>query len=142
MKLLAISQMFFGLAVTLLSYFLANLKAHILPVPTPNGDHFIVNAPPPSFIAEFILLGFGMAILICGLIQWKAHVKGSIIQIILGLILAVIYLFLGVRAFTLISGERSGVYYLAYFSLALGIAVFAVGVLQIIYVIKNKVKST
>jgi hypothetical protein len=142
MKLLAISQMFFGLVITLLSYFLANLKAHILPAPTPNGDQFIVNAPPPSFIEEFILLGFGMAILIYGLLQWKAHVKGSIIQIILGLILAVIYLFLGVRAFTMISGERSGVYYLAYFSMALGIAVFVVGAFQIIYIMKNKLKSS
>lgn len=142
MKLLAISQMFFGLATTLLSYFLAGLKAHIQPVPPSNGDNFIVNAPPPSFIEEFMLLGFGMAILICGLIQWKAQVKGSAVQIIMGLILAVMYLFLGVRAFTMISGERSGVYYLAYFSLALGIAVFAVGAFQIIYIMKNKLKSS
>ena len=110
MKLLAISQMFFGLATTLLSKFLADLKAHIQPVPTPNGDNFIVNAPPPSFIEEFMLLGFGIAILICGLLPWKAQVKGSPIQIIMGFILAVMYLFLGIRASAMISGERSAVY--------------------------------
>ena len=139
MKSLAILQMVCGLLIAIVSWYLAGLKAHTQIIQPADGS-IIVNAPPPGATEEFILLGFSIATVICGLFQYRAHIKGANFQIILGLIMTAIYIFLSVRAATLGYGERSTLYYLAYLTMALGMMVFIIGVAQIITRIKKSLE--
>lgn len=69
-------------------------------------------------------------VLFFGLVQWKANVRFSDIQILLGINVVGINTYLGIRAATLGYGEVSAIYYLSYFSLAIGLAILGVGLAQ------------
>ncbi len=137
MRYLSIFQIILGLAIVIFSWILAGVKAHIYTHldPIMNGDIPIIfsDAQPPNSILEFILLGLSVAVFICGWCQRKGHIKGSILQIIGGAIIIVIYLILGIRAANLNAGEVSGIYYVAFLSLALGLGVSIIGLIQFIH---------
>ena len=128
LRTLAVLQMVFGLFITYFSWQLADLKTGTRP--TYPGDGIIVTTPPPSTELEFITLLFCIAVFICGLAQRECHVKLGSIQMVFGLVSVGISAFLYGRADILQYGERSDVYYLAYWPLVIGLAVFVVGVVQ------------
>jgi H+/Cl- antiporter ClcA len=93
----------------------------------------LVSSQPPNTIFEFSLLFFGLAIIICGLFQRRKKVQNTSIQLISGLVISGISGFLTIRAIGKGYGEVSGLYYIAYLPLVLGILVFVMGVIQLIH---------
>jgi hypothetical protein len=121
MKVSAILQMILGSFIAFCSWTLASSKAYI--------PDFLLS-PAPSSVIEFMLLSLGLAVLICGFFLWKAHIKYAGLQIVSGLVISIIYVFLGIRAIN--AYYYSTLYYLAYLPFVLGIVVFATGIMQLI----------
>jgi hypothetical protein len=132
-KALSILQMIFGVLASFSAWQLLIIKAHInTPTPAP-GNGMLVSSQPPNTIFEFSLLFFGLAIIICGLFQRRKKVQNTSIQLISGLVISGISGFLTIRAIGKGYGEVSGLYYIAYLPLVLGILVFVMGVIQLIH---------
>ena len=125
MKIVAILQIIFGTFASFTAWLLAELKAHIV-----MHQPGMTDSSPPNYIFEFALLFFGLAILTCGYFQRKKIVHYANIQIINGLFISFVSGYLGIRAATMGYGEVSGVYYLVYIPMILGLLVFVVGVVQ------------
>jgi hypothetical protein len=92
----------------------------------------MIDSSAPNFIFEFVLLFIGLAILACGYFQRKKNARHAGIQIINGLFISFVSGLLGIRAATRGYGEVSGVYYLVYIPMILGLLVFVVGIVQLI----------
>jgi len=127
MKALAVLQMIFGALASFIAWSLADLKAHLV-IHRPG----MIDSPPPNPIFEFALLFFGLAILTCGYFQRKKNARYAGIQIINGLFISFVSGFLAIRAASIGHGEVSGVYYLVYIPMILGLLVFVVGIVQLI----------
>lgn len=133
--ILAIVQVVSGALVTASSWILAQLKAS--PYTSPPGS---VMSPPPNFILEFVVVFFGFLIIICSYLQRRMQVKYASLQMIFGLIIAMISLPFGIRAATLGHGEYSVLYYGVYVLLVPGIAVSLIGIVQLINWLSNRAK--
>jgi phosphate starvation-inducible membrane PsiE len=135
MRVLAILQMILGGLTTFAAWILVEMKANI--VTPPSSDGMYPNTPPPTYILEFVILFFGLAIITCGYFQRKTHTKYAWANIVSGLAIVIISAFLSVRAITIEHGQPSSIYYLAYLILALGLAVFVIGFFQIVKTIRQ-----
>lgn len=138
MKILSILQIICGLLAIPSSLLLADVKAHI-PAPQ-TSSALVTDFIPPSSIFEFVLVFLSLTVLTCGFVQWKASIKYWMLQIAFGGIMAVISIFLGIRAATLGHLEKSGLYYMVYALLFLGLAVCIVGLFQFLKL--KKVRKT
>ncbi len=132
---LAIVQVISGAMVMLFSWTLAQMKSGVF-TPSPGS----VMPPPPNAIFEFVLMFLGLVIVICGYLQRRGHAKFAGLQIISGLIIAIIYAALGIRASTLGHGEYSAIYYVVYLLMIPGLAVSLLGIVQLVTVIINRSK--
>jgi hypothetical protein len=130
-----ILQVISGVLVTASSWILAQLKASTYI--SPPGS---VMSPPPNFILEFVVVFFGFLIIICSYLQRRMQVKYASLQMIFGLIIAIISLPFGIRAATLGHGEYSAIYYVVYLLLVPGIAVSLIGIAQLINWLSNCAK--
>jgi hypothetical protein len=136
LKILSILQTICGLLTIPPSLWLADVKAHILAPPASSA--LVTDFIPPSSIFEFVLVFLSLIILTCGFFQWKGSIKYWKLQIAFGGIMAVISIFLGIRAATLGHLEKSGLYYVVYVLVSLGLAVCVTGLLQYLKLIKGK----
>jgi hypothetical protein len=135
MKIPSILQIIFGLLTIPSSWFLADKKAHIIPDRPPGV--MIVDFIPPDSLFEFVLVFLSLAVLICGLFQWKGATRYARLQIIFGGVMTVISVILLIRATTLSHLEKSGLYYVVYVLLVLGLAVCVTGLLQFLKLVKT-----
>lgn len=131
MRILPIAQSILGLLGSLCAWLLTGVKAHVPEVQTPTIG-FLIDSRPPDATLEFVLLFLGLAIVSCALVQLRSHIRFSVPQLILGLLIVVISAPLAIRAATLGHGEISVLYYIVYLIIPLGLAVFGLGVAQTI----------
>jgi hypothetical protein len=127
-----------GLLSSLFAWILAGVKAHIDNVRTPVEGSIWIGTSPPDATLEFVLLFLGLAIVLCGLVQFRSHLRFSVPQVIFGLLIVVISAFFAFKAATLGYGEVSIVYYLVYLVIPLGLAVFGLGIAQIVKMVRKE----
>ncbi|HEX9896044.1 MAG TPA: hypothetical protein VGA85_00065 [Dehalococcoidales bacterium] len=133
---LAIVQVISGAMVMLFSWLLAQVKARVFN-PPPESLYYM----PPDCSVEFVLVFFGLVIVICGYLQRRIHAKFAGLQMIFGLIITIVYTALGIRAATLGHLEYSAIYYVVYVLLIPGLAVSLLGIVQLVTVIINRSKT-
>jgi hypothetical protein len=131
MKATSILQMIFGALDVFAAWSLTTTKAHVITHPSLPGGGIWIDSSPPEAVFEFVLLFLGLAILTCGYFQRRRQMEGAAVQLVNGVIIAIISGFLAIRAVRLGYGEVSAVYYLAYIPLILGLVVFVVGIRQL-----------
>jgi hypothetical protein len=136
MKFLAPVQIVLGALTSFTSWKLIEMKAHSIANPLGNG--IWVDARPPNFHFEIVLLFFGLAILSCGFFQFKTRIKYAGLQIISGLFTAIIFAYFSIRAATKGYGEVDSIYYVAYLPLIAGLVVFITGFVQLVTAIINR----
>ncbi len=130
--ILSIIVVITGVSAALFVKMLSDSKAGEPFIP-PTGE--IWSGPPADSSAEFILVIFGLVIIICGYIQLRRQVKYAALQIVSGLITVIAFTILGIRAATLGYYEHSHLYYYVYLMIIPGFATALLGILQIVRVI-------
>lgn len=134
---LSVGQFFHGALISLASWILAGLKARTIPVQVPVGGETFFDRIPQEARFEFVILVLGLGVFICSLFQKRAHVKYTGWQLIASAAIVSISAFMGIRAAAMGLGEISGLSYLVYLLLGLGVIISILSLLQLI----NKVPA-
>ena len=134
-KKLAIAQIVLGLLIALFSFVSIDKARFTEPPqqPDPVGDPSQVitgTLPPNDSVSELLTLVSGLAVAGCGIAQRKAGVKLAGWHIFLGLTTALASAVLSIAIIDSpwITGD---IFYLAYLTLIIGLAVFVVGFVQL-----------
>ncbi len=131
MKIVIVVQILFSGLACLDSLLLAMEKTrYIEEYSTFHNVGEVVDYIPPSAHYELFLLGCGVTILACAILQKKAHIRFSCLQVLLGTVITSTALFFSIRAATIGHFEYSALYYVVYALAGLGVVVCIVGFCQ------------
>jgi hypothetical protein len=134
--------MILGAVIAFFSWTSVSVNDIIVPKQIPGSGDIIIWGRPPHSSDEYIMLGLRIAVFIGGLLQWKAHIRAALLQIISGGIIFAIYLYTAFRSTTnTVVGDRVLIYYFSYASFILGIIIVVIGLAQMVMYWKGHRKT-
>jgi len=91
----------------------------------------LIDFIPQSSVSEVALVILGLAIITCGILQWKAHTRYAMLHVFLGLIISVSSAFIAVRLMQIAYFDIRTLHIMALMLLACGFGVITVGLIQL-----------
>jgi hypothetical protein len=132
-KLLAVLQIILGGLAAFATWYLGDKKGWPPSMPNTDGTGgIIITTPPPDRTFEVFLIIMGAAILVLAMVQIIRHMRLSLWQILGGTSILGISSFLFGRTTAFTYWTESSAYRISYLTMAIGIVVAIIGVIQLI----------